>query len=194
MRSPAGLPPSRQLKSGSRNYCCAQDAPLRYANPAAAPLARALGRQRHRMRCGAQGRRRGEHPLRPRRGPGDAASASCIGTSTGAFALGSQPSPRHHRQPPHLRVPRHPGHPQRSQAEHRSPGKIAPHAGDPRQLHPARRAESQITHPVHPSFHWLFLMAASCRHSSSAPSRRYAVLSSTIFPPSNSTDCSEPSS
>ena len=68
------------------------------------------------------------------------------------------------------------------------------HAGDPRQLHPARRAESQITHPVHPSFHWLFLMAASCRHSSSAPSRRYAVLSSTIFPPSNSTDCSEPSS
>ena len=68
------------------------------------------------------------------------------------------------------------------------------HAGDPRQLRPACRTESQVTHPVHPSFHWLFLMAASCRHSSSAPSRRYAVLSSTIFPPSNSTDCSEPSS
>lgn len=67
------------------------------------------------------------------------------------------------------------------------------HAGDPRQLRSARRTESQVTHPVHPSFHWLFLMAASCRHSSSAPSRRYAVLSSTIFLPSSSTDRSEPS-
>lgn len=135
-----------------------------------------------------------EHPLRPRRGPATRrrhpASAHRPARSRSAHNL----RPRHHRQPPHLRVPRHPGHPQRSQAEHRSPGKIAPARRRPRQLHPARRAESQITHPVHPSFHWLFLMAASCRHSSSAPSRRYAVLSSTIFPPSNSTDCSEPSS
>ena len=66
--------------------------------------------------------------------------------------------------------------------------KLHRHAGDPRQLRPACRAESQVTHPVHPSFHWLFLMAASCRHSSSAPSRRYAVLSSTMFLPSSSTD------
>ena len=67
------------------------------------------------------------------------------------------------------------------------------HAGNPRQLRPARRTESQATHPVHPSFHWLLLMAASCRHNSSAPSRRYAVLSSTMFLPSSSTDRSEPS-
>lgn len=125
---------------------------------------------------------------------GDAASALRVGTSAGTATLGSQPSPALSSSAVSFTDPVASGPhatpssrtPQPGQKPHR-------HAGDPRQLRPACRAESQVIHPVHPSFHWLFLMAASCRHSSSAPSRRYAVLSSTIFLPSSSTDCSEPS-
>ena len=123
---PRGPPPSRQPKSGSRSYRYAQDVPLRYANPAAMPPARVPDRQKHRMRYGARGRRRGEHLPRLCRQTVTRPRHSALAHLPARPRSARNLHPRHHRQPHHPQIPWHPGRMQRPRAGRRNPGKTAP--------------------------------------------------------------------